>query len=69
MDDVKPSRQSPQPGVHSDSPTSTATVGDAAPAAPLDPEEKDAMPDLAYLALTVACFIVLGLIVKAVEKL
>lgn len=44
-------------------------VGDAATAAPLDPEEKDAMPDLAYLALTVACFIVLGLVVKAVEKL
>ncbi len=31
--------------------------------------KKDSMPDLAYLALTVVCFIVLGLIVKAVEKL
>jgi len=27
------------------------------------------MPDLAYLALTAACFIVLALVVKAVEKL
>ncbi|MBO3732810.1 hypothetical protein [Glycomyces niveus] len=69
MDAVKPSRHSPQLGVHSDSPTSVPPVGDAATAAPLDPEEKDAMPDLAYLALTVVCFVVLGLIVKAVEKL
>ncbi|WP_157974922.1 hypothetical protein [Glycomyces dulcitolivorans] len=32
-------------------------------------EKKEPMPDLAYLALTVLCFIVLGLLVKAVEKL
>lgn len=44
-------------------------VGDAARAAPPNREEKDPMPDLAYLALTVVCFIVLALVVKAVEKL
>ena len=32
-------------------------------------EKKEVMPDLAYLALTVVCFIVLALVVKAVEKL
>jgi hypothetical protein len=32
-------------------------------------EKKETMPDLAYLALTVVGFIVLGLLVKAVEKL
>ncbi|GAA2149086.1 hypothetical protein J2S68_001889 [Glycomyces algeriensis] len=32
-------------------------------------EKKETMPDLAYLALTVVCFIVLALVVKAVEKL
>lgn len=32
-------------------------------------KKKDSMPDLAYLALTVVCFIVLGLVIKAVEKL
>jgi hypothetical protein len=43
-------------------------VGDAAPAAPPS-DKKETMPDLAYLALTVVCFIVLALVVKAVEKL
>nr|BFF25881.1 hypothetical protein GCM10025732_38460 [Glycomyces mayteni] len=42
--------------------------GGAAPAAP-PPEKKEPMPDLAYLALTAVCFIALGLLVKAVEKL
>ena len=69
MDDVRPSRQSMRTGVHSVSPTSNAPVGDAAMAAPPDREEKESMPDLAYLALTVVCFVVLGLVVKAVEKL
>ncbi|MEU5871361.1 hypothetical protein AB0A73_07320 [Glycomyces sp. NPDC047369] len=32
-------------------------------------EKKDPMPDLAFLALTAVCFIALGLLVKAVEKL
>jgi hypothetical protein len=39
------------------------------PAPPRLVEKKEPMPDLAYLALTVMCFIVLGLLVKAVEKL
>ncbi|MCD0442984.1 hypothetical protein LO763_05005 [Glycomyces sp. A-F 0318] len=39
------------------------------PSAAPHAEEKEAMPDLAHLALTVACFIVLALVVKAVEKL
>lgn len=33
------------------------------------PEKGEEMPDLAYLALTVVAFVILTLIVKAVEKL
>ncbi|GAA1666311.1 hypothetical protein GCM10009830_09970 [Glycomyces endophyticus] len=56
-------------GVHSVPGDLTPVVGAAESAPPQSIEKKDAMPDLAYLALTVVCFIVLGLLVKAVEKL
>ncbi|GAA2153478.1 hypothetical protein GCM10010403_18070 [Glycomyces rutgersensis] len=51
-------------------PSRRTPVGGAAPAAPpWFAEKKETMPDLAYLALTVACFVALALVVKAVEKL
>lgn len=44
-------------------------VGSAAARRASPTEKKEPMPDLAYLALTVVCFIALALVVKAVEKL